>query len=259
MVIPAGQDNPGTYLVVWNGHGDATGLWRVKTDGTLELANSFTYDTWGAPAVTAGTNSDTGLSYGDLGFRFLYVGRYGVAWDGRYGPPLYHMGARHYSPLIGRFLQPDPSALEENLYAYAANNPVTKVDPEGTAAVGVLLATCLRIPACAARVAAGVGWLAGAASWAGYVLTQVVPWPRICLWNCAPTLSQSSDRFIVEWVKFLERHKNPHLTGVRPPFRMPEFCRRSPLKMQLCRAGAVGLGYLVTNLYVWPPGSQWRR
>ena len=128
MIIPAGQANPGTDLVVWNGHGDATGLWRITADGTLELANSFSYGTWGEPGITAGTNSATGLSYGDLGFRFLYVGRYGVQWDGAYGPPLYLMGARHYHATFGRFLQPDPSALEANLYAYAGNSPMTYVD-----------------------------------------------------------------------------------------------------------------------------------
>jgi hypothetical protein len=41
------------------------------------------------------------------------------------------MGARHYSPTLGRFLQPDPSALETNLYGYGANSPVSRVDPSG--------------------------------------------------------------------------------------------------------------------------------
>jgi RHS repeat-associated protein len=55
----------------------------------------------------------------------------GLAMDNALGLGLLHMGARHYSPSLGRFLQPDPSALEANLYAYAANSPVTKVDPSG--------------------------------------------------------------------------------------------------------------------------------
>ncbi len=42
------------------------------------------------------------------------------------------MHARHYSPALGRFLQPDPDRSEANLYAYAANNPVTEMDPDGT-------------------------------------------------------------------------------------------------------------------------------
>jgi len=41
------------------------------------------------------------------------------------------MHARHYSAEFGRFLQPDPIAAEANLYAYAENSPVTKVDPNG--------------------------------------------------------------------------------------------------------------------------------
>ncbi|HEY3548420.1 MAG TPA: RHS repeat-associated core domain-containing protein, partial [Propionicimonas sp.] len=44
---------------------------------------------------------------------------------------LLYMHARHYSPLTGRFLQPDPSAAETNLYGYAANSPVSRVDPSG--------------------------------------------------------------------------------------------------------------------------------
>jgi len=41
------------------------------------------------------------------------------------------MHARHYSPEFGRFLTPDPSALETNLYGYTENSPITKVDPLG--------------------------------------------------------------------------------------------------------------------------------
>ncbi len=92
----------GDYLVTWNGHGDALALSEINGDGTLTAANRFTYTTWGAPSVT------TANGYADL----LY------------------MHARHYSPEFGRFLQPDPSALEANLYGYAGNSPVTKVDPK---------------------------------------------------------------------------------------------------------------------------------
>jgi RHS repeat-associated protein len=113
------------YLVTWNGHGDALALWRINADGTLTLANSFTYTTWGAPT----TATHNGIA--DKGFRFLYVGRYGVAWDNALSLGLHHMGARHYSPSLGRFLQPDPSALEDNLYRYAANSPATGADPTG--------------------------------------------------------------------------------------------------------------------------------
>ena len=43
-----------TYLVTWNGHGDALGAWRINGDGTLTLVNSYTYSSWGAPTTTVG-------------------------------------------------------------------------------------------------------------------------------------------------------------------------------------------------------------
>jgi RHS repeat-associated protein len=92
----------------------------------LHPVDSYTYSTWGIP-TTALHNG-----YPNLGFRFLYVGRHGVAWDNAFGLGLAHMGVRHYSPALGRFLQPDPSALEANLYGYAENSPVTLADPAGT-------------------------------------------------------------------------------------------------------------------------------
>lgn len=116
----------GTYLVTWNGHGDALALERLDpVTGTLTVANRFSYSTWGAPTLTLHNG------YGDLGFRYRYVGQWGVAWDGHAGADLLAMRARHYSPELGRFLQPDPARAEENPYAYAGNSPVTKVDPSG--------------------------------------------------------------------------------------------------------------------------------
>jgi RHS repeat-associated protein len=50
---------------------------------------------------------------------------------------LVYMGARHYDPLIGRFLSIDPSGFSEsnphsfNRYAYANNNPLKFTDPDG--------------------------------------------------------------------------------------------------------------------------------
>jgi RHS repeat-associated protein len=163
----------GTYLVTWNGHGDALALERLDpATGTLTGANRFSYSTWGAPTITLHNG------YGDLGFRYRYVGQWGVAWDGYAGADLLYMRARHYNPELGRFLQPDPARAEENPYAYASNSPVTKVDPSGLwtyldrrwirpAAVGAFLwgaigaAVCLvatKLPV----VAVGCGGVVGA-------------------------------------------------------------------------------------------------
>ena len=125
VTIPAGA-SAGTYLVTWNGHGDALALYRIETSGALTLANSYTYSTWGRPTTA------THNSIADLGFRFLYVGAADVQWDDAFGLGLTYMHARHYSPTLGRFLQPDPSRLDAQLFVYAGNGPVSRVDPSGT-------------------------------------------------------------------------------------------------------------------------------
>jgi RHS repeat-associated protein len=119
----------GTYLVTWNGHGDAVALSKIDAGtGALTAANRYTYSTWGTPSTT------THNSYADLRFRYLYVGQYDVQWDHSTAVPagLLYMHARHYSPEFGRFLQADPAALDDNLYAYADSNPTARIDPEGT-------------------------------------------------------------------------------------------------------------------------------
>ena len=106
---PDRRAGDGTYLVSHNGHGDTIGLAEILGDGSLAPAARVTYTTWGTPEITSvGT-------YGDLGFRYLYVGRFDVQWDEFAGAGLHYVHARHYIPEFGRFLQPDPSALEANL------------------------------------------------------------------------------------------------------------------------------------------------
>ena len=148
----------------------------------LTVANRFSYATWGAPTVT------THNGHPDHRFRYRYVGRHGVADDTTtlIATGLHYMHARHYSSEFGRFLTPDPAALETNLYAYAGNSPVTKVDPEGTAAVAVAVAAawCLaNFWTCSALVATGAIYVGTAAGW----LINNPPRISICLWNCGPT------------------------------------------------------------------------
>ncbi len=65
------------------------------------------------------------------------------------GTGYYFFGARAYDPTLRRWLSPDPLILgtpeidapigsQLNLYSYAANNPVSKVDPSGTWAIALV-------------------------------------------------------------------------------------------------------------------------
>ena len=54
---------------------------------------------------------------------------------------LYHLRARHYSPITGTFLSPDPIGFEggdTNLYGYVFNNSVNLTDPTGEGPIAVL-------------------------------------------------------------------------------------------------------------------------
>ncbi|NLZ28521.1 MAG: RHS repeat-associated core domain-containing protein, partial [Firmicutes bacterium] len=61
---------------------------------------------------------------------FTFCGASGVTDEGE---DLYFMKKRFYSASWGRFVQKDPLGLEGgiNPYAYAANNPLTYIDPDG--------------------------------------------------------------------------------------------------------------------------------
>jgi RHS repeat-associated protein len=112
---------------VWsypNVHGDVA---AVCNGSGVKQGPTLTYDPFGNPLAGTADNSDGSLDYG---------------YEGSHERPLEHelnafavieMGARQYSPLLGRFLQVDPvPGGSANAYAYVYGDPVNSNDLNGT-------------------------------------------------------------------------------------------------------------------------------
>jgi RHS repeat-associated protein len=109
-------------------HHDGLGSTIALTDSTGALAESYTYDAFGAATILS-TNSQA-LAVSALGNRFLFTGRECLAEIG-----LYDYRNRFYSPSLGRFLQTDPigfRGMDNNIYRYVRNSPIMYIDPSGT-------------------------------------------------------------------------------------------------------------------------------
>jgi len=109
------SSNDVTYL-----HHDRLGSIIATTDDTGAVIDTYAYSPWGESGSMSGT------TFGFTGQRY----------DAETG--LYFYKNRHYSPAIGRFLQPDPIGYGDglNMYQYGYNDPNSFTDPLGTAADG---------------------------------------------------------------------------------------------------------------------------
>jgi RHS repeat-associated protein len=108
----------------------------------------FAFDALGNTSEVVGeasiiTNAYAYLPFGELQFGLgavdnpvQFVGESGVVAESN---SLVYMRARSYSSQVGRFVSPDPIGLrghDNNLYRYAGNNPIQRIDPSGLLACG---------------------------------------------------------------------------------------------------------------------------
>ncbi|OGK98176.1 MAG: hypothetical protein A3D33_18255 [Candidatus Rokubacteria bacterium RIFCSPHIGHO2_02_FULL_73_26] len=104
---------------------DALGSALLLTDPAGAVATSYTYAPFGATTASGSGSANP----------FQYTGREN---DGLAG--LYYYRARYYHPGLARFLSEDPVGFlagDPNLYLYVGNNPLTYLDPLGTAEIKV--------------------------------------------------------------------------------------------------------------------------
>jgi RHS repeat-associated protein len=109
----------------YDGHGNV----RFTTSTAGAVGNTYQFDAFGAPIASTGTIANT----------YLYSGE---RFDSNLN--LYHLRARYYNMLTGRFLTMDPrpdcaceackaDPLRLHKYLYAASDPVNRIDPTGRA------------------------------------------------------------------------------------------------------------------------------
>jgi RHS repeat-associated protein len=117
----------------YDGHGNV----RSLTNSAGTITDTYTFDAFGAPIASTGTTPNP----------YLYSGE---RFDS--GLNLYHLRARYYNMLTGRFetMDPgkescctsrtsqlgnifDPGSLHK--YVYTQNNPVNRIDPSGKDAI----------------------------------------------------------------------------------------------------------------------------
>jgi RHS repeat-associated protein len=110
-------------------HHDALGSTIALTDGSGALVEQYRYDVYGLPTIMDASGADLGSRTSPLGNRFMFTGREWLS-----DLAIYDYRHRAHSPLLGRWLQPDPigfAAGDLNVYRYCANTPMEYVDPWG--------------------------------------------------------------------------------------------------------------------------------
>lgn len=98
-------------------HYDFRGSTTMILDRNRTITHTYRYGTFGD--VTNQTQQ--------FEQPFKYVGKYGVQYDLQ---NLYYMRNRCYNPYYGKFYSEDP-LWSTNLFPYADNNPINKIDPNG--------------------------------------------------------------------------------------------------------------------------------
>ncbi len=112
----------GNINAIFYYHFDFRGSVICITDSGGNMVKLYKYDEFGNIY-----KEDGSMSWKNP---YRYIGKYGVEYDDK---DLYYMKARYYMPKEGRFISEDPK-FNTNLFVYADDDPINKIDPKGKSA-----------------------------------------------------------------------------------------------------------------------------
>src|SRR5690606_19214977 len=125
-------------------HRDYLGSILAITDVSGTVKEKRHFDAWGN-IVKLTNGSGTALDY------FVILDRGYTGHEHLIGVGLIHMNGRLYDPMLHRFLSPDNYVQDAfntqnfNRYAYALNNPLMYVDPDGEFIVAALIGAAIGV------------------------------------------------------------------------------------------------------------------
>lgn len=123
-------------------HADHLGSTRLVTTPTATVGSRLGYSAFGEILLSENPGGAASARS-----RYGYCGGWGYEDDGLADSTndigMLHIGARYYSPALGRFLQRDPIGVSGglNVYAYAKNDANLWVDPRGTETLASTVST----------------------------------------------------------------------------------------------------------------------
>ena len=165
----------------WKAWFKLTGLCLLLASAHLmaQSTGAVTYvytDPQGTPLAEANANGviTATFDYAPYGKQALGSPPNGPGYTGHVNDPdtgLVYMQARYYDPTTGRFLSTDPlgpaagNVYNFNRYAYASNNPIVNMDPDGRDTVGENIDENAQASADSGNKVATFAWAFAGAAW----------------------------------------------------------------------------------------------
>ena len=189
---------------------------------------------------------------------------------------------RHYDPLQGRFTQVDPAGMKAthleapqtlNLYAYCANDPVNRTDPNGLGffsflkklfrivALVILVAALVLVSvgagliAAAATITGGSSWLATAIMWTAFIAAGIVA--AVPIGEFFGHIAQWINRCRVPDFSGLSSRKTKRIAGERRNSRAVERLEEQAAAWLFQHHCRDCLAWLITCRLVGRLGGRW--